>query len=130
MARRGGDLVGLCWRTELWLPDLVWPNALLSRYPLIPVPPKALPWTFASGRSIWGTFVVSFSNFCSRASILLFLTRDAFCKRSMDWRRLGDVALEPYPPFSLFLFCQNSRGEAFASEGELWNGEESAFSPL
>lgn len=124
---RGGDLAGLCKGIELWLSDLVWPNALLSRYPLIPVPPKALPCTLASGRSICGAFVGSYSCFCSRARILLFLTRDAFCRRSMDERRVGDVALEPYLLFSLFLFCQNNRGEDL---GELWNGEESLFSAI
>lgn len=62
--------------------------------------------------------------------MLLFLTRDAFCKRSIDWRRLGDDELDPYM-FSLFLFCQNRRGEDFPSMGELWNGEEeSAFSAI
>lgn len=48
----------------------------------------------------------------------------------MDDRRVGEGEPEPYVLFSLFLLCQNSRGEAFPSSGELWNGEESVFKAI
>jgi len=61
--------------------------------------------------------------------MLLFLTREAFCKRSMDERRQGDG--EPECPSKLFSelklrFCQNMRGEVVVpSMGDDWNGDES-----
>lgn len=57
--------------------------------------------------------------------MLLFLTRDAFWRRSIEERRLGDG--DPVRPkwFSEFRFCQKSRGDDTGSSGEDWNGEES-----
>ena len=59
---------------------------------------------------------------------MLFLTRDAFCRRSMEVRRTGDDEPEP-PPYRalsrLFLLCQKLRGEALVSRGDDWKGEES-----
>lgn len=57
--------------------------------------------------------------------MLLFLTREAFWRRSMDERRCDDG--DPGPKmFSVLRFCQNRRGEV-TSEGEDWKGEESGF---
>jgi hypothetical protein len=119
---RAGMLVLL---SLLW-----WPKGRFSeRGPLAPLAPKALPWTLAKGRSTWGTRVGSYSCFCSRARMLLFLTRDAFCRRSMEDRRHG--VGEPERPRWLFSelklrFCQNMRGDVVVfSKGDDWNGDES-----
>lgn len=63
--------------------------------------------------------------------MLLFLTREALCSRSIEERRVGEG--EPPRPnglFSLLMefrlrFCQKSRGDVAASRGEDWNGDES-----
>jgi len=62
--------------------------------------------------------------------MLLFLTRDAFCSRSMEERRFGDGEPDrtPYKRFSVFRFCQNTRGEVVVSGGDDWNGDESVLS--
>lgn len=59
--------------------------------------------------------------------MLLFLTREAFCRRSMEERRVGEP--EPARSYKLFSlrFCQKRRGEVVPSSGELWNGDESVF---
>lgn len=47
----------------------------------------------------------------------------------MELRRVGEG--EPRPKtFSVFLVCQNRRGEVALSSGELWNGEESVSRPI
>jgi hypothetical protein len=105
---------------------LWWPKGRFSeRRPATPLPPKALPWTLARGRSIWGTRVGSYSCFCSRARILLFLTREAFCKRSMEERREVDGDPRLFSELKL-RFCQKRRGEVVPfSKGDDWNGDES-----
>jgi hypothetical protein len=60
--------------------------------------------------------------------MLLFLTREAFCRRSIEERRVGDG--EPERPSWLFSelklrFCQKRRGEVAVSKGDDWNGDES-----
>ncbi len=68
--------------------------------------------------------------------MLLFLTREAFCRRSMDDRRVGDGEPERDSPKTLFsalnLFCQKSRGDVVvvASSGEDWKGEESELGTI
>jgi hypothetical protein len=64
--------------------------------------------------------------------MLLFLTREAFWRRSMDDRRVGDG--EPSLPlmgvFSELKLraCQKRRGDvALPSMGEDWNGDESVL---
>lgn len=63
--------------------------------------------------------------------MLLFLTREAFCRRSIDDRRVGDG--DPERPLSGMFselklrFCQNKRGDVVPSSGEDWNGDESVF---
>ena len=64
--------------------------------------------------------------------MLLFLTREAFCSRSMEERRTGDgdpdrPEYKLFSEFVVFLFCQNIRGEVVLSRGEDWNGEESVL---
>jgi hypothetical protein len=61
--------------------------------------------------------------------MLLFLTRDAFCRRSIEERRVGDgePLRPPWKVFSLLRFCQNMRGDETVSRGDDWNGEESLF---
>ena len=91
-----------------------------------------------------GSEVGSYSCFCSRANMLLFLTRDARCRRSIEERRVGegDVSLPTNTPLfsELNRFgvagsrpCQKSRGEELPSEalkGDDWNGDESALSAI
>lgn len=62
--------------------------------------------------------------------MLLFLTREAFWRRSIELRRVGEGDPRPMALFSEFLFCQNRRGEVVPSIGELWNGEESVLRPI
>lgn len=64
--------------------------------------------------------------------MLLFLTRDAFCRRSMEERRTGEG--DPVRLSRLFSelkrVCQNTRGEVALSTGDMgddWKGEESVF---
>lgn len=64
--------------------------------------------------------------------MLLFLTRDAFCRRSMEERRTGEG--DPVRLSRLFSelkrVCQNTRGEVALSMGDMgddWKGEESVF---
>jgi hypothetical protein len=71
---------------------------------------------------------------------LLFLTRDAFCNRSIEDRRVGEGedSLPPYKSFSDLKRlgvagsrpCQNSRGDESADglKGDVWNGDESMLS--
>jgi hypothetical protein len=62
-----------------------------ERRPSIPDPPNALPFNgLARGLSITGTDAGSYSCFCSRANILLFLTREARWSLSIEDRRVGD----------------------------------------
>jgi hypothetical protein len=106
--------------------------------PSRPFPPYALPCRcFASGLSITGIAVGSYSCFCSLANILLFLTREAFCSLSMDDRRFGDseesLAAARFSVLNRLdeagsRPCQNSRGDepsADALNGDDWNGDES-----
>lgn len=74
-----------------------------------------------------GIRVGSYSCFCSSAKMLLFLTRDALWRRSMEERRFGDGEPErpPWSIFSVLRFFQKRRGEVEESRGEDWNGEES-----
>jgi hypothetical protein len=77
---------------------------------------------------MWGSRVGSYSCFCSRARILLFLTRDAFCRRSIEDLLVGDGdPVRPIREFSVLRVCQNIRGEAVFSSGDDWNGDESVF---
>lgn len=57
--------------------------------------------------------------------MLLFLTRDAFWRRSMEERRVGD-APKLFSELKL-RFCQNMRGDVglLFSRGDDWNGDES-----
>lgn len=64
--------------------------------------------------------------------MLLFLTRDAFCRRSMEERRTGEG--DPVRVSRLFSelkrVCQKTRGEVALSMGDMgddWKGEESVF---
>lgn len=59
--------------------------------------------------------------------MLLFFTREALWRRSIEERRFGDGEPEraPWSMFSALRFCQNIRGEVLESKGEDWNGEES-----
>ena len=63
--------------------------------------------------------------------MLLFLTREAFCKRSMEERRVGEGdperALSGVFSELKLRFCQKSRGDVVPSMGEDWNGDESVF---
>lgn len=60
--------------------------------------------------------------------MLLFLTREAFCRRSREERRVGDGDEGAPKLFSelKLLFCQNILGEVVVlSKGDDWNGDES-----
>jgi len=59
--------------------------------------------------------------------MLLFRTREALWRRSIEDRRVGDVDPERAPAnmFSALRFCQKRRGEVAESRGDDWNGEES-----
>lgn len=67
--------------------------------------------------------------------MLLFLTREALCRRSMEVRRVGEGEpwRPPYKPlFSVLMesrlrFCQKSLGDVVVSSGDDWNGEESVL---
>ena len=87
----------------------------------------------ASGRSICGVEVGSYSLLCSRANMLLFLTRDAFFRFSMDDRRViegeisNDIGGDTGPKRVgevPSLVCQKDRGE-FGLNGEESNGDDS-----
>ena len=106
----------------------------------MPDPPNALPFNdLARGLSTKGTDAGSYSCFCSRANILLFLTRDARWSLSIEDRRVGDGE-ESLPPENVFSELnwfaraesrpfQKSRGDELPSEvlkGEDWKGDESA----
>jgi hypothetical protein len=123
-------LVGLI-RGRLVLLSFRWcPNGRprsADRRPSIPDPPYALPLKgLARGLSITGTEAGSYSCFCSRANILLFLTRDARWSLSMEDLRVGDgeESLPPEKTFSeLKRFAlagsrpfQKSRGDELPSE--------------
>jgi hypothetical protein len=61
--------------------------------------------------------------------MLLFLTRDAFCRRSIEERRVGegDPDLVPKGVFSELKprFCQKRRGDVvLLSSGDDWKGDE------
>lgn len=61
--------------------------------------------------------------------MLLFLTREAFCRRSREDRRQGDgelvLLLKLFSELKL-RFCQNMRGDVVVpSKGDDWNGDES-----
>ena len=86
-----GDLEGVP-GLDTWLLGWLWLLPWPARKPA-----KALPWTLARGLSIAGIRVGSYSNFCSRANIVLFFTREAFCKRSIDERLVGEGD-PPRPP--------------------------------
>ena len=91
-----------------------------------------------------GTEVGSYSCFCSRANMLLFLTRDARCSRSIEERRVGDgddSLPAKRPLFSVLNRlgvagsrpCQKSRGDELPSEalkGDDWNGDESPLGAI
>lgn len=66
--------------------------------------------------------------------MLLFLTREALCRRSMDDRRVGegDPDRAPKGLFSELTprFCQKRRGEVVPSRGDDWNGDESVFNVI
>lgn len=68
--------------------------------------------------------------------MLLFLTREALWRRSIEERRVGEG--EPDRPYRLLFsalmesklrFCQKTRGEValLLSSGDDWNGEESVL---
>lgn len=63
--------------------------------------------------------------------MLLFLTREAFCRRSMDDRRVGEGdperALNGVFSELKLRFCQNRRGDVAPSSGDDWNGDESVL---
>lgn len=59
--------------------------------------------------------------------MLLFLTREAFWRRSIEERRWDEGEPVLYM-FSEFRFCQNTRGDVTESAGEVWNGDESLLS--
>lgn len=73
-----------------------------------------------------GTRVGSYSCFCSRANIVLFFTREAFCRRSIEERRVGEMESRSL----LLRLCQKSLGELVLSSGEDWNGDESVLRPI
>ena len=88
----------------------------------------------ANGRSIIGLDAGSYSSLCSRANMLLFFTREARLRFSIDDRFLGDGDLSWSPrgflfsAFDLFgepgsRFCQYRRGE-FVAKGDDSRGEE------
>lgn len=91
----------------------------------------------ATGRSMFGTRVGSYSVFCSRANMVLFLTREAFCRRSMEERRVGEgeAVAGPYRLVTSaeLRFCQKRRvvfGVALPSSGDGWNGDESVLTVI
>jgi hypothetical protein len=118
---------------------LVGPFVLLSsRLPCMPLPPYALPWTTvlsgrpaASGRSSGWTKVGSYSCFCSRANMLLFLTRDCFLRFSIELRlgESGVLASESFSDVSKRLL-----GDVVCSfqkrRGLCVNGDESRYGEL
>lgn len=70
---------------------------------------------------------------------MLFFTLEAFCRRSIDERLVGDgdpPRPVPYRSFSAlefvlaWRFIQNSRGEVVFSTGDDWNGDESVLRPI
>ena len=106
-----------------------------------PLPPYALPCCtlsglpVASGLSIIGLDVGSYSCLCSRANILLFFTREARLRFSIDDRFAGDGepsrSLRGFRFSALDLvgdagsrFCQYRRGELEAT-GDESKGDES-----
>lgn len=107
-----------------------------DRSPSEPDALYAFPCTFDKGRSITGTAVGSYSCFCSRANMLLFLTRDAFCSLSIEDLLVGDgddslpnmFSELNRPGVAGSRPCQNRCGDAVLTEvlkGDDWNGEES-----
>jgi hypothetical protein len=104
-----------------------------SRSPFRPLPAKAFPWTAvlrgrpaANGRSRDWTAVGSYSCFCSRANMLLFLTRDCFLRFSMELR-LGDSCAGDDSRSNSFSDSKRFLGEMVCSfqnrRGLLLNGE-------
>jgi hypothetical protein len=146
-----GDLSAVCLtglRSGIlfWLSPLRWLLKMIGllvgfsgRAPSRPRALKALPWYCvngrfaASGRSTTGILVGSYSFFCSRANMLLFLTRDACLSFSTDGRFaiVGDCSRSNM--FSVLNRegearpCQKACGER-PLYGEGSNGEDS-FSP-
>lgn len=85
------DLMGSCIGTFGWLSLRPCPGRKG-----LPVLLNAFPWILERGRSTVRTRDGSYSCFCSRANMVLFLTRDAFWRRSIEERRVGEG--EPLRP--------------------------------
>lgn len=109
-------------------------SSFCLRRPESPLPPKALPWIWvlsgrpaARGRSSGWTAAGSYSCFCSRANMLLFLTRDAFFRFSME-ERLGESGLGEGSLGYSFSEPKRALGDVVCSfqnrRGLLSNGDE------